>query len=57
MKNKLLKQMNTSEKIVLLEYIKKNYSKLTFPWSHPRIEYLEYLIEKDIEKINNSFKI
>ena len=48
-----IKSMSVQDKIIMLEYIKKHYSRVKKYWTNDKVIWLEKLIDADLQNLSN----
>lgn len=48
-----IKSMSVQDKIIMIEYIKKNYSSVKRYWTNDKVIWLEKLIDTDLQDLAN----
>lgn len=48
-----IKSMSVQDKIIMIEYIKKNYSSVKRYWTNEKVIWLEKLIDADLRNLAN----
>ena len=47
-------EMSIADKIELLSYIRKDYSKFKYTWTCEKVEWLTDMIDQEVNKIGNT---